>query len=146
MGTAQPHGILSMSLLKAGMRRILWATVVEMAVQASLDSAMPPRVSLDEFDTAPPSNINNDEIDEWTTESEPHPKKSYTSVSPQLILAWFSAFYAQDPSSSERLIFHIVVPRCGRTKLRDHGRMPRIWRILSKTCGLWADFFSLKHA
>ncbi|KAK6395029.1 hypothetical protein LTR65_001218 [Meristemomyces frigidus] len=57
-----------------------------MVVQASLDSAMPPRIGFDDFDTEAPSNNNDDEIDELTTALRPHPKGTYTGTSLQLLL------------------------------------------------------------
>ncbi|KXG51511.1 Transcription factor [Penicillium griseofulvum] len=81
-----PKHLPAMSLLQAELRRRLWATVLEMAIQSSLDSAMPPIISLDHFDTEAPSNYNDDEIDESTIELVPHPRSTYTTSSIQLIL------------------------------------------------------------
>ncbi|KAF2469228.1 uncharacterized protein BDR25DRAFT_288688 [Lindgomyces ingoldianus] len=81
-----PKHLLAMSLLQAELRRRLWATVLEMAIQSSLDSAMPPIISLNHFDTEAPSNYNDDEIDESTIELVPHPRSTYTTSSIQLIL------------------------------------------------------------
>ncbi|EEU36577.1 uncharacterized protein NECHADRAFT_14180, partial [Fusarium vanettenii 77-13-4] len=81
-----PKHLPPMSLLQAELRRRLWATILEMAVQSSLDTAMPPRISFDEFDTEAPSNINDDELDETSTTIQPHPKTTYTQMSMQLIL------------------------------------------------------------
>ncbi|KAK2763114.1 hypothetical protein FQN54_009749 [Arachnomyces sp. PD_36] len=81
-----PKNLQQMSVLHAELRRRLWFTILEMAVQSSLDSAMPPRISFDEFDTEAPSNNNDDEIDESIMELQPHPKSTYTSTSIQLIL------------------------------------------------------------
>ena len=50
-------------------RRRLWATILEMTVQTSLDGGMPPLISLEDFDTLAPSNIAEDELSETTTES-----------------------------------------------------------------------------
>jgi hypothetical protein len=81
-----PKHLPAMSLLQAELRRRLWATVLEMAMQSSLDSAMPPIISLDHFDTEAPSNYNDDEIDESTIELVAHPRSTYTTSSIQLIL------------------------------------------------------------
>ncbi|RSL73040.1 hypothetical protein CEP53_000811 [Fusarium sp. AF-6] len=81
-----PKHLPPMSLLQAELRRRLWATILEMAVQSSLDTAMPPRISFDEFDTEVPSNINDDELDETSTTIQPHPRTTYTQMSMQLIL------------------------------------------------------------
>jgi hypothetical protein len=81
-----PKYLPGMSVLQAQLRRRLWATIIEMALQSSLDSAMPPRISLDEFDSEPPSNINDDDMDEFTTTLPLHRKETYTETSLQLLL------------------------------------------------------------
>ncbi|OTB13198.1 hypothetical protein K445DRAFT_25010 [Daldinia sp. EC12] len=81
-----PKHLPRMSILQAELRRRLWATILEIVVQSSLDSAMPPRISLDDFDTEAPANANDDELDETTTTLQSHPKSTYTSTSLQLIL------------------------------------------------------------
>ncbi|KXX74696.1 hypothetical protein MMYC01_207953 [Madurella mycetomatis] len=57
-------------------------------VESSLDTAMPPRVSLDEFDTLPPSNVNDDDLLEGMSMADlvAHPRTAYTSTSLQLLL------------------------------------------------------------
>ncbi|KAK0738007.1 hypothetical protein B0T18DRAFT_311083, partial [Schizothecium vesticola] len=83
-----PKRLPSMSVLQAELRRRLWATIVEMAIQASLDSAMPPRISLDEFDTEAPANVNDDEMENASSSllSRPRHAGGYTSTSIQLLL------------------------------------------------------------
>jgi hypothetical protein len=46
------------------MRRRLWATVLEITAQSSLDMGMPPMISANDYDTKPPSNINDEDIGE----------------------------------------------------------------------------------
>ena len=81
-----PKHIPGMSVLQAELRRRLWATILELVVQSSLDSAMPARISYEEFDTEAPSNYNDNEIDESTTELQPHARSTYTSTSTQIML------------------------------------------------------------
>ena len=81
-----PKHLPAMSVLQAELRRRLWATVLELVVQSSLASGMPPRISLDEFDTEPPSNVNDDEMDELTAVLQPHAKDTFTSTSIQLAM------------------------------------------------------------
>lgn len=81
-----PKHSLSMSVMQGELRRRLWATILEFYVQLSLDAAMAPRISLDEFDTLAPSNINDDEMNESTAVLEPHPRTTFTSTSIQLML------------------------------------------------------------
>lgn len=83
----EPKCLLAgMPVLQTELRRRLWATILDLVVQASLDAWMPPRISFDEFDVEPPSNINDDEMDETTTEITPHPRTAVTSTSIQLAL------------------------------------------------------------
>ena len=82
-----PKHLPPMPVLEAEVRRRLWASIVELAVQSSLDAAMPARISPAEFDTEPPANINDDEMDESTTTLVSHPRATtYTDTSMQLIL------------------------------------------------------------
>ena len=79
-----PKHLSGISVLQAEVRRRLWATIVEMTIQAALDSAMP--ATIPESDTEAPSNINDDDIDEFTTVLRPHLKCTYTATSLQLLL------------------------------------------------------------
>lgn len=81
-----PKNLPSVSLMHSELRRRLWATILDLVVQASLDAWMPPRISLDEFDTEPPSNINDDEMNESTLEIMPSPRNTFTTTSIQLAL------------------------------------------------------------
>jgi hypothetical protein len=81
-----PRHLPVMSSLQAELRRRLWATILEMSIQSSMDAAMPPRISLDEFDTEAPSNVNDEELDDTTTAIQPHPKGICTNTSLQIIL------------------------------------------------------------
>lgn len=76
----------SMPVLQAELRRRLWATILDLVMQASLDAWMPPRISLDEVDVEPPSNINDSDMDESTVEITPLPRTAFTSTSLQLAL------------------------------------------------------------
>ncbi|KAK3900908.1 C6 zinc finger domain protein [Staphylotrichum tortipilum] len=87
-----PKHLPTVSVFQAEIRRRLWATILELVIQASLVAWMPPRISLDEFDTEPPSNINDDDLAESTTALHPHPPATLTSTSLQrALLASFPA-------------------------------------------------------
>lgn len=81
-----PKNLPAITPLQAELRRRLWATILELVVQSSLDSGMPPRIYLDEFDTASPSNLNDEDLDETATVIQPHPKSTLTATSIQLML------------------------------------------------------------
>jgi hypothetical protein len=71
---------------EAEIRRRLWATIMELNVQASLDAGMPPNISLDDFDTEPPSNINDTDIDDRTEDIMQSPKTIITDAFLQRLL------------------------------------------------------------
>ncbi len=75
----------AMSPFLTEVRRRLWATVLELAVQTSLDGGMPPLISFEDFDTLAPSNIADEDISE-TTEALPtsKPETSFTCTSLQI--------------------------------------------------------------
>jgi hypothetical protein len=81
-----PRHLPKMSNLQAELRRRLWATITEMSIQSSMDSAMPPRISLDEFDAEAPSNYDDDQLDDTTSAIYPHPLGHYTMTSLQIAL------------------------------------------------------------
>lgn len=66
-----PSHFPKMTVLYAELRRRLWTTVLELAIQLSLDCGMPPLLSLDDSDCEPPSNYNDADFDEQTKEYPP---------------------------------------------------------------------------
>ena len=57
-----PARLPAMSVLRAEVRRRLWATILEMALQTCVETGAPPLVSLDDFDTLPPRDLDDDEL------------------------------------------------------------------------------------
>ncbi|KAF2449807.1 hypothetical protein P171DRAFT_405342 [Karstenula rhodostoma CBS 690.94] len=87
-----PSHIGTMSVFHAEMRRRLWATILEMTVQSSLDMGMPPMISPDDYDTLPPSNVDDEELTEaGTMPLRPKPVQEFTQCSMQI------AFYETLP-------------------------------------------------
>jgi len=61
-----PKHYPGMSILHSEMRRRLWATIMEMGIKEALSTAMPPLISMNDFDTEPPANINDADINQET--------------------------------------------------------------------------------
>ncbi|KAH7082142.1 hypothetical protein FB567DRAFT_530667 [Paraphoma chrysanthemicola] len=59
-----PANFSNISVYHREMRRRLWATVLEITAQSSLDMGMPPMISVNDYDTKAPSNINDEDIGE----------------------------------------------------------------------------------
>ncbi|KAH7400461.1 hypothetical protein BKA64DRAFT_671890 [Cadophora sp. MPI-SDFR-AT-0126] len=82
-----PKFLPQMSTLHAELRRRLWATVLELNIQSSLDSGMPGLISVNDYDTEPPANLDDDEIDEHiTTVPTSKPSDVFTQTSIQIRL------------------------------------------------------------
>lgn len=81
-----PIHLPSMSPLQAELRRRLWVTILDLNVQSSLDSALPPRISTNDYDVKPPSNINDSELDESSTPIQKQPDDTFTETSIQRLL------------------------------------------------------------
>jgi hypothetical protein len=80
-----PANFPKISTFHGEMRRRLWATVLEITAQSSLDMGMPPLISCQDFDTLPPSNINDEDIGEGlTTPLEVKPPGEFTQTSIQI--------------------------------------------------------------
>ena len=82
-----PNKYPKLSPFHAELRRRLWATVAEMAVQSSLDDGMPPMISFEDFDTLAPGNIADVDILESTKDApNPKPDGTFTQTSLQIDL------------------------------------------------------------
>jgi hypothetical protein len=57
-----PINFKSISPFYAEIRRRLWATIVELDLQAALDTGVPAGISGDDYDCAPPSNLDDEEF------------------------------------------------------------------------------------
>lgn len=83
-----PSQLFQMSTLHAEHRRRLWATVVELLLQSSMDSGGPLLLSTDDFDCEPPSNVDDSQIDEQSSAPVvPKPDTTFTESSIQIALA-----------------------------------------------------------
>ena len=76
-----------MTVLHAELRRRLWATVLELAVSTSFDSGNSPLINSGGWDTEPPSNIDDCEMDETTIVAPvSKPLEVYTQTTLQIQL------------------------------------------------------------
>lgn len=82
-----PMHFPELSFLEAETRRRLWATVLELLLQTSIDAYMSPMLCLDDFDCDPPSNLDDEDFNDQTaTPPPPKPDKELTQTSIQLLL------------------------------------------------------------
>lgn len=79
-----PVHLPQMTAFAAEMRRRLWNTLLEVTLQSSLSSGGPPFISLDDFDTEPPGNFDDDQL--LADNPVPKPLDHFTQVSIALAL------------------------------------------------------------
>ncbi|EEH16928.1 hypothetical protein PABG_07015 [Paracoccidioides brasiliensis Pb03] len=83
----EPLPATKISEFNREMRRRIWATVLELDLQASLDRGMPPTMQMSDYDCSPPLNINDEDMRENTTHSlEEKPLNVMTDSSFQIAL------------------------------------------------------------
>jgi hypothetical protein len=63
----------------AEMRRRLWNSILELSLQSSLSSGGPPFISMDDFDTEPPRNFDDEQLEE--DDQTPRPASDFTQTS-----------------------------------------------------------------
>ncbi|KAK4101136.1 hypothetical protein N658DRAFT_81010 [Parathielavia hyrcaniae] len=74
-------GLATVTFLVAEMRRRLWNTILELTLQSSLISGAPPLINLDEFDTEPPGNFDDDQLsDQGGEDPMPRPEGHFTQT------------------------------------------------------------------
>lgn len=84
-----PERLPKMSLLAAETRRRLWATILEILVQSSMECGCPPLISVDDYDVNPPGNYNDEDLlgdDDPAQIPSPHPVATLTDSSIQIAL------------------------------------------------------------
>lgn len=74
-----PCSLPPMSNFAREMRRRLWNTTIELALQSSLMCGGPPLISMEEFDAAPPGNFDDDQL--MTDQAVPKLENEFTQVS-----------------------------------------------------------------
>lgn len=79
-----PSYMAPRTVFVAEMRRRIWNTILELALQASLATGCPPLLSIDDFDTAPPGNFEDEQL--IADDLVPQPSDHFTQVSIAIVL------------------------------------------------------------
>ncbi|KAK5451414.1 hypothetical protein LTS15_008178 [Exophiala xenobiotica] len=79
-----PAGLPRRTTFATEMRRRLWNTVLEITLRSSMNSGGPPSISLDDFDTKPPNNFDDDQLEAQSP--SPRPEDTFTQVSTAIAL------------------------------------------------------------
>ncbi|KAI0378874.1 hypothetical protein F5Y04DRAFT_142112 [Hypomontagnella monticulosa] len=81
-----PEKLPKMSRFRAEMRRRLWNTILEIALESSMDSGGPPLISLKDYDTCAPSNCDDDQLTDDDRQAVINPPEKFTDMSIALAL------------------------------------------------------------
>lgn len=79
-----PTQLPQKSVYVTEMRRRMWSTILEVCLQSSLMTGAPPLLSLNDFDTQPPSNLDDDQL--GLEAPAPKSETRFTQVSVALAL------------------------------------------------------------
>lgn len=79
-----PASLPTRSKFASEMRRRIWNTIIELALQSSIMSGGPPLLSLGDFDTNPPGNLDDDQL--TVDDPTPKPESDYTDTSVAIAL------------------------------------------------------------
>ncbi|RYP45573.1 hypothetical protein DL768_008122 [Monosporascus sp. mg162] len=82
-----PSKLPKMSLFDTEIRRRLWATIVELLLQSSLDSGGPLLLTSEDFSCKPPTNLNDSQlVSDRTIDHVPQATDTFTDTSLQITL------------------------------------------------------------
>lgn len=79
-----PSPLPKITFLQIELRRRLWATVLELTVMSSFVAGGPPLISLDDFDTLPPGNFDDEDLVDDDSRPTPKPITTFTQSTIQI--------------------------------------------------------------
>lgn len=79
-----PHELPGVTTFAAEMRRRIWNTTLEICLQSSMTSGCPPFISMDDFDTETPLNLDDEQL--TADDPVPKPEDEYTDMSVAIAL------------------------------------------------------------
>ncbi|KAF2759454.1 hypothetical protein EJ05DRAFT_498668 [Pseudovirgaria hyperparasitica] len=139
-----PSHIPCMSVYQSEMRRRLWATVVELNLQGAMDSAASPLLSINDYDTASPSNIDDEQLSEDCREMPTtKPLDQYTSTSMLVLLNKTFPIrleIATQLADFRKDLTYQGVPRLGNDLSAQCRTIHRLFRIYAKATTPPRDF------
>ncbi|KAJ6095537.1 hypothetical protein N7486_006283 [Penicillium sp. IBT 16267x] len=119
-----PCNFPAISIFDGEMRRRIWATIMELNVQLAIDTAMPPLLAEADYDTRPPANIDDEDIDPSTTVLPPVQLQDFfTDSSLQILLL---------KSFPIRLQVARTINECGQEQLYETAL--QLGSVLTSAC------------
>ncbi|KAI1077962.1 hypothetical protein F5B20DRAFT_549956 [Whalleya microplaca] len=124
-----PEKLPKMTPFVAEMRRRLWNTILEIALQTSIDAGGPPLIYPDDYDTSAPANCDDDQLTEDTISPIAKPSESFTDMS--IPLALRASFPAR--LSIARFLNRTLGKTSYDDTIRLHNQLSATYKLLSNT-------------
>ncbi|KAI1092208.1 hypothetical protein F5B19DRAFT_229703 [Rostrohypoxylon terebratum] len=123
-----PAKLPKMSPFVSEMRRRLWNTILELALQTSMDSGGPPLIHFQDYDTCAPANYDDDQLIDNDAPAIINPPEQFTDMSAALALRiTFSTRLAVARSLNEFDSQHTYEDVLGL-----HGQLANAYKSLSQ--------------
>ncbi|KAI0892064.1 hypothetical protein F4806DRAFT_489117 [Annulohypoxylon nitens] len=123
-----PDKLPKMTPFASEMRRRLWNTILELALQTSMDSGGPPLICFQDYDACAPANYNDDQLIDNDVPAITNPPEQFTDMSVALALrVTFSARLAVARSLNEFDSQHTY-----EDVLSLHGQLANAYKSLSQ--------------
>ncbi|KAI1775835.1 hypothetical protein F4818DRAFT_415085 [Hypoxylon cercidicola] len=124
-----PKKLPKMTRLRSEMRRRLWNTILELALQTSIDSGGPPLIALQDFDTCAPANCDDDELTDDDVPTTASPPDKFTDMS--MALALRTSFTAR--LAIAQTLNDISTQHSYDDIIRLHSHLSAVYKLLSQT-------------
>ncbi|KAI2605613.1 hypothetical protein GGR54DRAFT_633455 [Hypoxylon sp. NC1633] len=130
-----PEKLPKMNRFRSEMRRRLWNTILELALQTSADSGGPPLIHLEGYDTCAPGNYDDDQLTDDDGSGTINPPDKFTEMTVALALrSSFSARLAIIRSLNE-----IGVRNTYDDTIRLHSQLSTAYKSLSQNLQQFAS-------
>ncbi|KAI1371457.1 hypothetical protein F4677DRAFT_450430 [Hypoxylon crocopeplum] len=123
-----PKKLPKMNRYRSEMRRRLWNTILELALQTSVDSGGPPLIYLEDYDTCAPTDCDDDQLNDGDTPSVINSPDKFTDMS--MALALRSSFSAR--LAIVRSLNEIGARNSYDDTIRLHGQLSTAFKSLSQ--------------
>ncbi|KAI1800769.1 hypothetical protein F4811DRAFT_537124 [Daldinia bambusicola] len=123
-----PKKLPRMNQLRSEIRRRLWNSILEIALQTSLDSGGPPLIYPEQYDACAPANFDDDQLKDDDTLAVANPPDKYTDMS--VALAFRTTFSAR--LAVARFLNEIGTKNTYDDTIQLHNQLSTAYKSLSQ--------------
>ncbi|KAI1463811.1 uncharacterized protein F4812DRAFT_463372 [Daldinia caldariorum] len=123
-----PKKLPKMNQLRSEIRRRLWNSILEIALQTSLDSGGPPLIYPEQYDTCAPANVDDDQLKDDDMLAVANPPDKFTDMS--VAIAFHASFSAR--LAIARLLNEIGTKNTYDDTIQLHNQLSTAYKSLSQ--------------